>query len=115
MGALTRVAPDAQQRYIPIPYQTRQMLYEISPTLASIQDEIENRDMYSRYGYADKPEFIANGIHWMLQRGRGQRRRVRHARDARAFWQAVADEVNAACDAGESACRAKAQRRVFRP
>ena len=101
MGALTRVAPDAQQRYIPIPYQTRQMLYEISPTLASIQDEIENGDMYSRYGYADKPEFIANGIHWMLREAAANAGVYATPETARAFWQAVADEVNAACDAGE--------------
>ncbi len=101
MGALTRVAPGAQQRYIPIPYQTRQMLYEISPTLASIQDEIENGDMYSRYGYADKPEFIANGIHWMLREAAANAGVYATPETARAFWQAVADEVNAACDAGE--------------
>ena len=101
MGALTRVAPDAQQRYIPIPYQTRQMLYEISPTLASIQDEIENGDMYSRYGYADKPEFIANGIHWMLREAAANAGVYATPETARAFWQAVADEVNAACDADE--------------
>ena len=101
MGALTRVAPDAQQRYIPIPYQTRQMLYEISPTLASVQDEIENGDMYSRYGYADKPEFIANGIHWMLREAAANAGVYATPETARAFWQAVADEVNAACDAGE--------------
>ena len=41
MGALTRVAPGAQQRYIPIPYQTRQMLYAISPTFALLQPYIE--------------------------------------------------------------------------
>ena len=101
MGALTRVAPGAQQRYIPIPYQTRQMLYEISPTLASVQDEIENGDMYSRYGYADKPEFIANGIHWMLREAAANAGVYATPETARAFWQAVADEVNAACDAGE--------------
>lgn len=111
-GALTRVAPDAQQRYIPIPYQTRQMLYEISPTLASVQDEIENGDMYSRYGYADKPEFIANGIHWMLREAAANagvyatpRRRAPSGRRGRRGERGLRR--------GRSACRAKAQRRVF--
>lgn len=100
MGALTRVNPGAQERYIPIPYQTRQTLYEISPTLAGIRGEIENGSMYSRYGYADKPEFIANGIHWMLREAAANAGVYSTPETARAFWQAVADEVNAACDAG---------------
>ena len=67
MGALTRVAPGAQQRYIPIPYQTRQMLYEISPTFALLQPYIETTHNYERYGLAHRSEFMANGIHWMLR------------------------------------------------
>ena len=101
MGALTRVAPDAQQRYIPIPYQTRQMLYEISPTFALLQPYIETTHNYERYGLAHRSEFMANGIHWMLREAAANAGVYATPETARAFWQAVADEVNAACDAGE--------------
>ena len=101
MGALTRVAPDAQQRYIPRPYQTRQMLYEISPTFALLQPYIETTHNYERYGLAHRSEFMANGIHWMLREAAANAGVYATPETARAFWQAVADEVNAACDAGE--------------
>lgn len=101
MGALTRVAPDVQQRYIPIPYQTRQMLYEISPTFALLQPYIETTHNYERYGLAHRSEFMANGIHWMLREAAANAGVYATPETARAFWQAVADEVNAACDAGE--------------
>ncbi len=101
MGALTRVAPGAQQRYIPIPYQTRQMLYEISPTFALLQPYIETTHNYERYGLAHRSEFMANGIHWMLREAAANAGVYATPETARAFWQAVADEVNAACDAGE--------------
>ena len=101
MGALTRVAPDAQQRYIPIPYQTRQMLYEISPTFALLQPYIETTHNYERYGLAHRSEFMANGIHWMLREAAANAGVYATPETARTFWQAVADEVNAACDAGE--------------
>ena len=101
MGALTRVASDAQQRYIPIPYQTRQMLYEISPTFALLQPYIETTHNYERYGLAHRSEFMANGIHWMLREAAANAGVYATPETARAFWQAVADEVNAACDAGE--------------
>ena len=101
MGALTRVAPDAQQRYIPIPYQTRQMLYEISPTFALLQPYIETTHNYERYGLAHRSEFMANGIHWMLREAAANAGVYATPETARAFWQAVADEVNAACDADE--------------
>ena len=101
MGALTRVAPGAQQRYIPIPYQTRQMLYEISPTFALLQPYIETTHNYERYGLAHRSEFMANGIHWMLREAAANAGVYATPETARAFWQAVADEVNAACDADE--------------
>ena len=88
MGALTRVAPDAQQRYIPIPYQTRQMLYEISPTFALLQPYIETTHNYERYGLAHRSEFMANGIHWMLREAAANAGVYATPETARAFWQA---------------------------
>ena len=44
---------------------------------------------------------MANGIHWMLREAAANAGVYATPETARAFWQAVADEVNAACDAGE--------------
>ncbi len=100
MGALTRVNPDAQQQYIPIPYETRQMLYDISPTFATLEPYVETQNNYELYGLAYRKEFMANGVHWMLRQAAAEAGVYDTPETARVFWQAVADEINAACDAG---------------
>ena len=54
---------------------------------------------YNGYGDPETGELNSGGIHWVLRKLPG-RPVLRHSQDAENFWRAVADEINAACDAG---------------
>lgn len=100
MGALSRAYPDDQTRYVLVPRSTRFALYEVSPTLALLRDTLETEPMYKGYGDPEAGEFNSGGIHWALRRAAWMAGFYDTAETAGAFWRAVADEVNAACDAG---------------
>ena len=100
MGALSRACPDDQERYILVPRSTRFALYEVSPTFAQLRDTLEIAPMYMGFGDPEAGEFNSGGIHWALRRAAWTAGFYDTAETAGAFWRAVADEVNAACDAG---------------
>ena len=100
MGALSRAFPDDQKRYNLVPLSTRLALYEVSPTFARLQDTLETGEMYGSYGNPETRELNSGGIHWALRRAAEFAGIYDTAQSSEAFWRAVADEVNAACDAG---------------
>ncbi len=100
MGALARACPDAQRRYVLVPRSTRYALYEVSPTFALLRDTLETKPMYTAYGNPKEGEFNSGGIHWALRRAAWLAGFYDTEQTAEAFWRAVADEINAACDAG---------------
>lgn len=100
MGALARACPDEQTRYVLVPHATRFALYEVSPTFALLRETLETKPMYTAYGSPEDEEFNSGGIHWALRRAAWLAGFYDTAQTAEAFWRAVADEVNAACDAG---------------
>ena len=100
MGALSRAYPDDQKRYELIPLSTRLALYEVSPTFAKLQDVLETPEMYNGYGDPETGELNSGGIHWVLRKAAWTAGYYDTAQDAENFWRAVADEINAACDAG---------------
>ena len=99
MGALIRACPDDQKPYVLVPRTTREALYEVSPALASLEPYLEEKMMYNGYGSVEEQEFNSGGIHWALREAADKAGYYETAETARAFWQSVADEVNAACDA----------------
>ena len=100
MGALSRAYPDDQKRYELVPLSTRLALYEVSPTFAKLQDVLETPEMYNGYGDPETGELNSGGIHWVLRKAAWTAGYYDTAQDAENFWRAVADEINAACDAG---------------
>ncbi len=107
MGALSRALPDNQKRYILLPYATRQALYEVSPTFRQIAPTLEVKDIYNGYGSVPDKEIFSGGLHWALRRAAQHAGVYKDAATAQAFWQAVANEVNAACEAGKLPAGAK--------
>lgn len=106
-GALTRVYPDDQDRYVLVPHSTREALYEVSPTLATLEPYLEEEMMYNNYGSVPDKEFNSGGIHWALREAADKAGYYETAETARAFWQAVADEINQACDDGLIPCEGR--------
>lgn len=107
MGALTRVYPDDQDRYVLVPHSTREALYEVSPSLATLEPYLEEEMMYNNYGSVPDKEFNSGGIHWALREAADKAGYYETAETARAFWQAVADEINQACDDGLIPCEGR--------
>ncbi|MEI3014347.1 MAG: hypothetical protein V8T36_06175 [Ruthenibacterium lactatiformans] len=75
-------------------------MYEVSPTFAKLQDVLETPEMYNGYGDPETGELNSGGIHWALRKAAWTAGYYDTAQDAENFWRAVADEINAACDAG---------------
>ncbi|MEG0804537.1 MAG: hypothetical protein RSF90_06240, partial [Pygmaiobacter sp.] len=101
MGAMARACPEDQERYNLIPYATRLKLYEVSPTLASIEPFLESEEIYNGYGSVKTKELNSGGIHWAIRKAVGQAGYYKDAKTAESFYKAVATEINAACDAGQ--------------
>lgn len=100
IGALSRACPDDQKRYEVLPLSTRMKLYEVSPTFAQLKDVLETPEMYNGYGDVETGALNSGGIHWVLRKAAWAAGFYDTAQESQAFWRAVADEVNAACDAG---------------
>ncbi len=100
MGALARACPEDQDRYLLVPRTTRLALYAVSPTFATLEPYLETDDIYNGYGSVPDKEINSGGIHWAIRKAAGLAGYYSDPESARQFYTAVADEVNAACDAG---------------
>lgn len=69
--------------------------------------------MYNGYGDPETGELNSGGIHWVLRKAAWTAGYYDTAQDAENFWRAVADEINAACDAGLVPAGRQTQRCVF--
>ncbi len=100
VGAVTRVNPGLQRRYWPLPKETRQALYAVSPAFAALEEYLELPAMYTAFGSAETEEFSAGGLHWALRRAAAEAGFYAAPQTAAAFWQAVEHEINTACESG---------------
>jgi hypothetical protein len=108
-GALARVIHERWRQYVPVPRETRQRIYAVSPSFAELAPQIEGADLAAWVApgcqYAGVCDDIAGG--WFLWDIRDAAARAGHfttARESAAFWSSVANEVNAACDSGRLRC-----------
>ncbi len=100
MGALMRPYPDDQTRYLPLSNAARYAIYDVSPTFATIEPYLENKDIYNSFGNVEEEEIYAGGLHWAIRRAAREAGYYSDAATAEMFYIKVAEEVNAACDAG---------------
>lgn len=98
MGAMSRVCIEDQQRYNLIPYSTRQKLYQVSPTLKSIEPYLETGDMYNGYGSVETKEINSGGIHWAIRKAAWLAGYYADAQTSEDFYRRVSDEINDACE-----------------
>lgn len=111
-AALARVAPFQWEKRIPVSKAARMNIYEVSPTFASLRDEMEEgigaimmQITEGAVGIPASEGEIAGG--WMLWTLRTAVQRKGHCKsfaDEQAFYRKLADEVNAACDSGKLDC-----------
>lgn len=107
-GALMRIKVPNEIPMVYISREARELAYPHSPTLALLRDRIEGRlgRDWSRASASvthlpeESLEIGGGWFMWMMRQGVAELGYYKDARQSAAFYRAIADEVNAACDAG---------------
>lgn len=99
-GALARIRVGEPKLRFPVTRAMREAAYPHSPALAELQPRIEH-DMTIRWAGAEDREINGGMWMWALRDAVKESGHAPNAAAALAFYQRIADEVNAACDAGK--------------
>jgi hypothetical protein len=97
-GALGRVRADKPLDRVPLPRAARLPIYKVSPTFARLQPLLEG-SLGAGWGGPDR-QFNGGMWVWALRDAVMEACHPHNAREALAFYQQIANEVNAACDDG---------------
>jgi hypothetical protein len=97
-GALSRVQASPPIDRVPLPRESRRAIYAVSPSFARMQSLLEG-DLGVRWVGSDL-QFNGGMWMWALRDAVVDTIHPRNAAETLAFYQQLADEVNAACDAG---------------
>jgi len=106
-GALVRITPQEKIPGVPVPREVRLRAYAVSPAFAELRPLLEGRvgEAWSQFGWGGMTEpFVRKEIRggwfqWALREAAADTGRYQTAATASDFWNRVADEINAACDA----------------
>lgn len=105
VGALQRVADADWSRYEPLRRSQRERLAELSPSFREVRPVLEQRIAASGPPtQAEGGELMGIFLSWALRDAAAESGYHASLPAARAFYDRLAAEVNAACDAGEIAC-----------
>ncbi|MFT3830902.1 MAG: hypothetical protein QM691_14460 [Opitutaceae bacterium] len=107
-GALTRVRVGPELPNVPVTRQAREALYEVSPTFAQLRPHLDGAlgrgwaaASSSVTGQPPEERQIGGGwLMWALRDAVAAAGHAHSAGEAHAFYRAVADELNSACDSG---------------
>ncbi len=114
-GALAGIQQDRWRRYVVFPRDARERVYAVSPAARELSPFFEGLggESWRRIGCEQSwiageacPEILAGWFMWALRDAAAAAGHAASARDARRFYQRLADEIDAACDAGSLACTA---------
>lgn len=103
-GSLARVKPEVLMPNVPLTRQNRQRIYKVSPTFAKLEDCLDNRgvaSVWAKRGPKDENtqrEILGGWFVFALRDAVDCAGYYDQGRFPGAFYQQVADEVNAACD-----------------
>jgi hypothetical protein len=110
-GALARIEQDRWQRYVVISSDARRQAYQHSAAARELAPFFEGPDGArwrsigcTQVQMADCPEIHAGWFMWALREAVARNGHYRSAPEAMAFYERLADEVDAACDTGKMKC-----------
>lgn len=103
-GALSRITPASFHPKIPVPRECRDRAYAVSPTFARLRPYLEG-DTCQRWidtsrGTTIEHDFAGGWFGWAFRDAADAGEHFQSAAEAMRFYQAMADEINAACDQG---------------
>ena len=107
-GALLRVRPEEKIPFIPVTRATRERIYAVSPAFAELKPYLEGntgRNWAANGAFLtrrrpEEREIAIGWFMWALRETVEDAGHGRNARDALAFYEQIAREVNQACDDG---------------
>ncbi len=98
-GAIIRTNPDKTE-FVVVPKQTREALYDLSPSFAKLEPFLETDFYYDRYGFVEMQEYSPPGLLWALREAASEAGMYQTATMSAEYWRTVADEINELCDSG---------------
>ena len=101
MGAMSRMATDAEDPMLSVPADARQKLYAAVPELEPLSYWLEeDPQMINDFRDPQLEDYRAGSFYWAIRRAAQYEGIYDTAAGAEAYWQTVADKVNAACEDG---------------
>ena len=102
MGAMSRVESEAGfTRYVTVPTDVRQKLYEAVPELQPLAHWLEeDAQLQNDFRDPDLKDYRAGSFYWAIRRAAQFEGVYSSAQNAESYWADIADKINALCDDG---------------
>lgn len=101
VGAMARVKPETWQPLVSIPADVREKLYGAVPELAPLERWLEeDEDLRNSFCNPALKDYQSGSFYWALRKAAWYEGVYASAPQAEAYWQTVADRINALCDSG---------------
>lgn len=107
-GALSRVKHPHWHRYVPVPREVRNQIYQVSPAFRELKPYLEG-DLGKGWAIhagnlVPQGELAAGWFMWAFRDAVALAGHYQSAADADAYYRRLAQEINAACEQGRLAC-----------
>ena len=101
MGAMNRVESPVDKPLVSVPEEVRRQLYVQVPAFAPLEPWLEeDKDLRNSYCNPKIGDYQAGAFYWAVRRAAAEEGVYDSAPTAEAYWQQIADQINAACDSG---------------
>lgn len=101
MGAMMRVDTKSEEPLLSVPADAREQIYAAAPQLGPLAYWLEeDAQMQNDFRDPELDDYRAGSFYWAIRRAAQYEGIYAGAGTAAAYWQDVADTLNAACDAG---------------
>lgn len=98
---MMRVDTDSTAPYLSVPADAREKIYDAVPELEPLAYWLEeDAQLQNDFRDPNLDDYRAGSFYWAIRRAAQFEGIYADARTADAYWQTVADKINAACDAG---------------
>ncbi len=113
-GSLARIQDEDWQQFVPVTQKQLALAYKVSPAMAELQPFLEGglgekwKNVSANFSGRSLPGEIEGGwFMWALREGVAEAGHYSEGPEAMAFYEKIASEIDAACEAQTIPCRAK--------
>ena len=116
MGAMMRVDTASEEPLLSVPTDAREKLYEAVPELEPLAYWLEeDEQLQNDFRDPQLDDYRAGSFYWAIRRAAQFEGIYDTPQKADAYWQSVADAINAACDAGTLPSRTEERAATSQP